>query len=119
MILTSEKLKLNQIKKRVGDTWVLVYNPEYTEDNKFICGELIYFDKNKQKIYNFLKKDKSQNKNFAVLYMGKVPANEVYVLWVISHKLPNTTYIDGLLGLDFFRNKKLTVNFVKGEVELE
>lgn len=80
MILTSEKLKLNQIKKRVGDTWALIYNPEYTEDNKLIAGELIYFDTDKQKVYETLKQDKRKNKNFAVLYMGKIPANEVYVL---------------------------------------
>jgi len=40
-------------------------------------------------------------------------------LKVISHKLPLTTYVDGLIGLDFFRNKKLTINFTKGDVELE
>ena len=80
MILSSEKLKLNQIKKLVGDTWALIYNPEYTEGNKLISGELIYFHKDKQKVYQILKQDKSKNKNFAVLYMGKVPANEVYVL---------------------------------------
>lgn len=80
MILTSEKLKLSQIKKRVGDSWALIYNPEYTEDNKLLSGDLIYFDKDKQKVFDVLKQDKSKNKNFAILYLGKVPANEVYVL---------------------------------------
>jgi len=80
MVLTSEKLKLNQIRNQVGDTWVLIYNPEYTKDNKLICGELIYFDKDKHKVYEVIKQDKSKNKNFAVLYMGKIPANEVFIL---------------------------------------
>jgi len=44
MILTSERLKINQIKKRVGDAWVLIYNPEYTEKNKLAGGDLIFFD---------------------------------------------------------------------------
>jgi len=80
MIVSIEKLKVNQIKKRVGDKWALIYNPEYTIDNKLICGELMYFDSDKNKVFEVLKQDKSKNKNFAVLYMGKIPANEVYVL---------------------------------------
>jgi len=39
-------------------------------------------------------------------------------LKIISHQLPITTYVDGLLGLDFFRNKKLIIDFAQGEVEL-
>ena len=35
---------------------------------------------------------------------------------VISHQLPITTYVDGLLGLDFFKGKKLTIDFIKGEI---
>ncbi|HBX50512.1 MAG: hypothetical protein A2275_06505 [Bacteroidetes bacterium RIFOXYA12_FULL_35_11] len=80
MILTNEKLKLNQIKNRARETWALIYNPEYKDGNILISGELIYFNKDKQKVYEILKKDKSKNKNFAVLYMGKMPTNEVYVL---------------------------------------
>lgn len=80
MILTSEKMKSSQIKKLVGDAWALIYNPEYSEQNKFVEGELIFFDKDKSKVYEALKKDESKDKNFAVLYMGKLPVNEVYVL---------------------------------------
>ena len=35
---------------------------------------------------------------------------------VISHQLPVTTYVDGLIGLDFFIGKKLTIDFIKGEI---
>jgi predicted aspartyl protease len=35
---------------------------------------------------------------------------------VISHQLPLTTYVDGLLGIDFLKGKKLTLDFVKGEI---
>lgn len=37
---------------------------------------------------------------------------------VIVHALPPTSKVDGLLGLDFFRNRVLTLNFQKGEIAL-
>jgi len=38
---------------------------------------------------------------------------------VISHDLPITTFIDGLLGLNFFKHKDLFISFKNGEIELE
>jgi hypothetical protein len=38
---------------------------------------------------------------------------------VISHRLPPVLGIDGVLGLDFFRNRKLTIDFRNGFIELE
>ena len=37
---------------------------------------------------------------------------------VICHSLPETASFDGLLGLDFLRNHKLTVDFNHGTIEL-
>ena len=37
---------------------------------------------------------------------------------VIAHTLPPSAAIDGLLGLDFFRNHILTLDFTKGEITL-
>jgi predicted aspartyl protease len=37
---------------------------------------------------------------------------------VLAFQLPVTTFVDGLLGLDFFRNKKLTINFSDGFIEV-
>ncbi len=37
---------------------------------------------------------------------------------VLSHTLPPSAGVDGLLGLDFFRGKVLTIDFTKGEVSL-
>jgi hypothetical protein len=37
---------------------------------------------------------------------------------VLCHTLPPSAGVDGLLGLDFFRGKVLTVDFAKGEVSL-
>lgn len=38
---------------------------------------------------------------------------------VIAHTLPPSASVDGVLGLDFFRNHVLTINFQNGEITLE
>ena len=37
---------------------------------------------------------------------------------VVAHDLPQHAPIDGLLGLDFFRNQILTMDFQKGQITL-
>lgn len=37
---------------------------------------------------------------------------------VLCHTLPPGTGVDGLLGLDFFRDQTLTIDFRKGELAL-
>jgi predicted aspartyl protease len=36
----------------------------------------------------------------------------------LCHTLPQSAGVDGLLGLDFFRNHKLTIDLRKGEITL-
>lgn len=38
---------------------------------------------------------------------------------VLAHTLPPSASIDGLLGVDFFADRTLTIRFVEGELELE
>ncbi len=38
---------------------------------------------------------------------------------VLAHTLPPSAGVDGLLGLDFLRGEKLTVDFRKGELTLD
>jgi len=38
---------------------------------------------------------------------------------IISKDLPLTLFVDGLLGLDFFRNKELNLNFRTGIITFE
>jgi hypothetical protein len=38
---------------------------------------------------------------------------------VLGHTLPPSTSVDGLLGIDFFRDLKLTVDFCKGKIDLD
>lgn len=40
-------------------------------------------------------------------------------LKIISKDLPLTLFVDGLLGLDFFRNKELNLNFRTGIITFE
>lgn len=37
---------------------------------------------------------------------------------VLSHTLPPSSGVDGLLGLDFFRGQKLSIDFSEGEITL-
>jgi predicted aspartyl protease len=37
---------------------------------------------------------------------------------VVSHQLPSSTTTDGLLGLDFFQDLELTIDFRNGEIRL-
>jgi hypothetical protein len=38
---------------------------------------------------------------------------------VLCHTLPPSTSVDGLLGLDFFRDQKLVIDFRAGKIELD
>ena len=38
---------------------------------------------------------------------------------IICHTLPPSASVDGLLGLDFFRGHRLTLDFLAGEIALE
>jgi predicted aspartyl protease len=40
-------------------------------------------------------------------------------LEIIAHSLPKGASVDGLLGLDFFRKSKLTIDFRKNVVQLD
>ena len=43
-------LTYNQIKKKVGDAWALIANPEYSKKNgKLAKGILLLFDKDKKR----------------------------------------------------------------------
>ena len=37
---------------------------------------------------------------------------------VLSFRLPNHIKVDGVLGRDFFRNRRLCIDFAAGEIEL-
>jgi predicted aspartyl protease len=37
---------------------------------------------------------------------------------ILAFQLPVTTFVEGLLGLDFFRNRRLFINFRDGSIEV-
>jgi predicted aspartyl protease len=38
---------------------------------------------------------------------------------VLSHQLPVTTFVEGLLGLDFLRKARITIDFNSGSIRFE
>ncbi|MEI6435989.1 MAG: retropepsin-like aspartic protease [Bacteroidota bacterium] len=38
---------------------------------------------------------------------------------VLSYQLPVTTFVEGLLGLDFLRKTRITIDFLSGSISLE
>ena len=69
----------NQIKKQVGDAWALVANPEYsTITGQLKSAELIYFDKDKDKVYK--EADKCKSKHIGFFYFGTIPKDQIFIL---------------------------------------
>jgi predicted aspartyl protease len=60
-----------------------------------------------------------------VEYVPRITLNSISALGqeladypVLCHTLPPSANVDGLLGLDFFRNKTLTLDFFAGQISL-
>jgi hypothetical protein len=51
--------------------------------------------------------------------LQRLTALERYGLRVLGHTLPPTSGVDGLLGLDFFRGLRLSIDFRAGQLRLE
>lgn len=61
-----------------------------------------------------------------VEYAARIPVSQIKALSqeraafpVLSHTLPPSAGIDGLLGLDFLRGQRLEIDFVRGIISLE
>ena len=48
-----------------------------------------------------------------------VPFDSRQGLVVVCHTLPPSAGVDGLLGLDFLRNSRLTIDFRSGQIVLD
>jgi lipopolysaccharide export system protein LptA len=71
-------LKVNKIKDIVGNSWVLLGDPEVSENNEVIGGNLLFYDKNKDKVFKKAKETKSER--ITIIYMGKQPKNNHLIL---------------------------------------
>ncbi len=61
-----------------------------------------------------------------VEYVPRIPVSRIEArgafrapLLVVAHTLPPSATVDGLLGLDFFRGRRLVLDFRLGDVSLE
>ena len=61
-----------------------------------------------------------------VEYVPRVPIRAIKVLGhtrhdlaVLAHTLPPSASVDGLLGLDFFRGRTITIDFQAGHVDMK
>lgn len=63
----------------------------------------------------------SRIENMPVIAVNRISALGVEFgnLEVLCHNLPSGTSIDGLLGLNFFRNQRLTIDFREGLITLD
>jgi hypothetical protein len=62
----------------------------------------------------------------SVEYVPRIALNKITALGqerinfsVLCHTLPPSAGIDGLLGLDFLRGRKLTIDFLQGQIKWE
>jgi len=72
-----------QIKKKVGEAWALLENPEFSEKEVLLSAELLYYDPNKTKVHEESRKYFGTRKNgghFAVFYFGTPDPNVIYLL---------------------------------------
>ena len=77
------RLTKRQIKRRVGEAWALLENPEYNEKQVMLSAELLYYNADKVKVHEEMSKQFGTRKNgghFAVRFFGTPDPNVVYLL---------------------------------------
>ena len=80
---TVGRLTERQIKRRVGEAWALLENPEFNEKEVLLSAELLYYDADRDKVHEEVMKYKGVRKNcghFAVFFFGTPDPNVVYLL---------------------------------------
>ena len=77
------RLTERQIKRRVGEAWALLENPEFSEKEVLLSAELLYYDADKKKVHEESRKYFGTRKNgghFAVFFFGTPDPNVIYLL---------------------------------------
>ena len=105
-------MKIEEIKKRYKDEWVLV---EVLAEDKLrepVEVELIAHSKSRDDTYE----ERAPLINLkSISVLGKGVDN----VQTIVHNLPEKSYVDGLLGLSFLRRFKVCLDFQEGILEIE
>lgn len=73
MILTSDEMK-----ERYSSEWILIGNPETSDDLEVIRGEVLAHSKNRDDVY--LAARTLQPRSSAILYTGEIPRDAAIVL---------------------------------------
>ena len=71
-------LKVNKIKNIAYDSWVRLGDPEISDKNEVLGGNLLYYDKNKDKVYKKAKEIKSER--ITIIFTGEEPKNNHLIL---------------------------------------
>ena len=69
------RMTKRQIKKKVGEAWALLENPEYSEKQVFLSAELLYYDADKEKVLE--ESEKYEKGHFALFYFGTPDPNVI------------------------------------------
>ena len=75
---TNGRLTVRQIKRRVGEAWALLENPEYNEKGVLASVELLYYNADKAKVREQMRKHKKGH--FAMFFYGTPDPNVIYLL---------------------------------------
>src|SRR5438874_1974268 len=105
-------LSIREIERRFKSEWVLVQDPRTDEQMRVLGGKVLCHSKDRDEVYRYA--IKVRPKRFAMLYLGRTRSR----MGVLAHSLPPSARIDGLLGLDFLRSRRLTIDFSAGTLEL-
>ena len=76
------RLTERQIKRRVGEAWALLENPEFSEKQVLLSAELLYYNADRAKVHEEVMKYRGTRKNgghFAVFYFGTPDPNVIYL----------------------------------------
>ena len=75
---TVGRLTKRQIKRRVGEAWALLENPEFNEKEVLLSAELLYYSTDKEKVLEEMTKYKKGH--FAMFFYGTPDPNVIYLL---------------------------------------
>ena len=80
---TNGRLTARQIKKRVGEAWALLENPEFSEKEVLLSAELLYYNADRDKVHEESRKYYGTRKNggcFYVRFFGTPDPNVIFLL---------------------------------------
>ena len=82
MISEVKVMSLNEIKKLAVDSWALITDPVYSVKNgKLTSGQLLYFNKDKEKVHRFILKEAAGIlHHYTIYYTGKISKDQIFVL---------------------------------------